>query len=68
MVQILLCTCLFISYTVFFESLSHLKMTRRSPEFLSGRTIERNQEDWRNGLFNDIPVGREVSKLLFLGD
>lgn len=43
-------------------------MTRKSPEFLSGRTVERNQEDWRNGLFNDIPVGREVSKLLFLGD
>jgi len=67
MVQILLCTCLFTPYTVFFESLSHLKMTRRSPEFLSGRTVERNQ-GWRNGLFNDIPVGREVSKLLFLGD
>lgn len=43
-------------------------MTGISAEFLSGRTIDRSQEDWRNGLFNDILVGREVSKLLFLGD
>lgn len=68
MVQILLRSCLFTPYAVFFESPSYLKMTRKSPEFLSGRTVERNQEDWRNGLFNDIPVGREISKLLFLGD